>query len=360
MVWSLRFKDNQIIYFLTNLKQEKTMDTRKRFFMAALALGAVVFLLAGVQARADAFVVLSGADSNQGTIDLTTGTYTLWGLLGGSTSTTTTTSGSGTTITYGDITTTTPVGDNSKNAILRDYLVVTGSGGQQSVVSLGEIDPNFVGTTASNSAELTVSGTTASLTFLGSGASGRDISNVTSVQLLSVAALPGPLSPTPESTTVTLSGNTSNAGSYDLSQLESDFTPTTEVVNSDTYTGVPLWTFLNPNDSDILDQYVAVAGTDGYEVVYSLAELDPSLGGNPSDLLPYADTGGNFPSDGVARTLTPSDQPYAHGRWDSDVATVGVEAAPVPEPGSITLFASGLTTLIAFCRKRRTVAGGGV
>jgi hypothetical protein len=28
----------------------------------------------------------------------------------------------------------------------------------------------------------------------------------------------------------------------------------------------------------------------GYEVVLSLAELDPALGGNPGDLLPYADT----------------------------------------------------------------------
>ncbi len=341
------------------------MGNLPRFVAIALAVGSAALLSTGCRARADATVRLSGADSDQGLIDLTTAPqsqygglitqdgvsgYSLWGLLAGSTSATTTTNGSGTITANGGIITTTPVGDNSKNAILRDYVVVTDGGGHQSVVSLGEIDPMFSGTTSSNSDLITFSGSTASLTFLGSGAAGRDLADVTSIQLVAAPALPGPITPAPPSDTVTLSGLVGDPGSYDLSRLQNDFTPVTEIVNGDTYAGVPLWTFLDPSDSDILDQYVVTAGTDGYEVVLSLAELDPSLGGNPSDLLPYADTGGNFPADGVARTLLPSDTPFAHGRWESDLDLVDVEA--VPEPGSLGLLLSGLTMLVVGCRNR--------
>ncbi len=109
--------------------------------------------------------VLSGPDSNDGTYStsqlagtatgtdtVSSGGYTgisVWGLLGGSTTGSTTLNGDGsTTITYGGITTNTPAGDNTNNPILRYYLVGIGAGGQQSVVSLGEIDPFFGGTSA--------------------------------------------------------------------------------------------------------------------------------------------------------------------------------------------------------------------
>jgi hypothetical protein len=344
----------------------------KRAAMIALAAASATLLIAGSQARADAIVTLSGTDSNAGTIDLSSALatqfggeisqsgftgYSLWGLLGGSTSTVTTTNAGGTTITYGGITTTTPTGDNSKNAILRDFLLVTDSSGDHSIVSLGEIDPSFAGTARSNSDLIAFSGSTASLVFLGAGASGRDLTNITSLQLVAVPALPGPLNPAPISTSLTLSGNAGDAGSYNLSKLQSNFTPTTETVNGDQYTGVPLWTFLDPSDPNILSQYVVTAGTDGYEVVLSLAELDPSLGGNPGDLLPYADTGGQLTVMGgpgpssLARTILPDDVPFAHGRWESDLALV--EVAGVPEPSGIALLLSGLAALFAFRRNRR-------
>jgi hypothetical protein len=318
--------------------------------VALLAVAAAATLPSG-PARAQADVNLSGPDSNQGTLSLSNGSSTsLWNLLGGNTTTSTTTTSAGTTVSYGDITTFTPTGDYLNNPILQDYLVATNSSGQQSLISLGEIDPSFVGTAASSDDVISVSGSTANLDFLaGSGASGRDLSNIVSLQLLSVAALPATSGGV--STAVTLTGASGNAGSYDLSQLQNDFTPTTEMVNNDTYTGVALWTFLDPTVSDILNQYVVVSGTDGYEVVFSLAELDSNLGGNSSDLLPYADTGTNFSTsmDGLARVITPSDQPYAHGRWVSNVDDIEI----VPEPASLTLLLSGLVPLAVLRRKRR-------
>jgi len=109
-------------------------------------------------ATADAIITLTGPTSNAGTIDLSmaddqlgglvtvggvTG-YSVWGLLG-------------------TVTTTTPTGDNGKNAILRYYVLATGTNGSQSLISLGEINPTFSG--SANPDLVTFSGNTASLAF---------------------------------------------------------------------------------------------------------------------------------------------------------------------------------------------------
>ena len=119
-----------------------------------MAVFGVLATAAAGQARAD--VLLLGPDSNDGsysTAELSSAAtigdtvssggltgISLWGLLGGANS------ASSTSPTYGDITTNTPSGDNNKNAIFRYYLLATGAGWQQSIISLGEIDPNFGGT----------------------------------------------------------------------------------------------------------------------------------------------------------------------------------------------------------------------
>ncbi len=333
----------------------------KQALRVATVIG-VLTATAGGQAWAD--VVLSGPDSNALTYStaalsaaatsgdtVSSGGVTgisLWGLLGGANA------ASSTSPTYGDITTSTPSGDNGKNAILRYYLLATSADGRESVVSLGEIDPNFGGTAAT--ADFIAFRNTGSTLLTAPelvvpGAPGRDLTNLTSLQLLSVAALPAvPTAPGGESTSVQLSGLVKNPGSYNVTSLQTDFTPVTETVSGNKYTGVPLWTFLNPSDSDTTSQIVVTQATDGYEVVVSLAEIDPALGGNPNDLLPYADTGGNFPGDGVARTIFPSDN--AHGRWESNLDAIEVSSVPEPGPLTLLLFAT-ISTVAVRCRWSR-------
>lgn len=158
------------------------------------------------------------------------------------------------------------------------------------------------------------------------------------MQILAVPAITGSGG---VSTAVQLSGNVAAPASYTQTMLQNNFTPVQSTISGDTYTGVPLWTFLNPTSSGTTNQIVTTQGTDGYEVVLALAELDPTIGGNPNDLLPYADTGGNFPADGVARTIFPTDS--AHGRWELNLDFVSVQEAP--EPGSLTLLAVGLAAI---------------
>ena len=316
------------------------MSNRKYARIAGAAALATT-ILSAVTGPAAADIILSGPSSNAGTYSSTelaelatasdtvmsdglTG-ITLWGLLGGANSS------SPLSPIYGGITTSTPVGYNGKNAILRYYLLATGSGGTQSVISLGEIDPSFGGTApipAFVAFKDSGSSMLASPELIVPGAPGRNVADLVSLDLLSVPAQPS--GPGGVSTSVTLSGLVTDPGSYTKADLEADFTPVQELVSGDNYTGVPLWTFLNPSNGDITSQYVVTTGTDGYEVVLSLAELDPSLGGNPANLLPYADTRTDFPGAGIARTIFPNDN--KHGRWVSNLDRITVAAVSVPEP----------------------------
>jgi hypothetical protein len=109
-----------------------------------------------------------------------------------------------------------------------------------------------------------------------------------------------------------------------------------------TYTGISLFSFLNPSDPDINSQIVIAKATDGYEVAFALGELTS----NPSDLLAYASSNTDFPQDGIARTVLPED--LARGRWVSNVAELDVMSVPNPSvPGPIV--GAGLPGLIAAC-----------
>ena len=320
-------------------------------------LGLMVAMMAVLTGHVSAqAVVLLGPDSNAGSYSTSqlsaiatagdTVSYggltgiSLWGFLGGANAS------SPTSPIYGDITTSTPAGDNGKNAIFRYYLLGTGTGGVQTAVSLGQIDPNFGGTAANNpngvpfiafkntggsmlaAPELVVPG--------GAGGTGSSaLTNLSALQLLSVPA--APTGPGGITTSFVLSGNVAQPGTYTLQSLEINFTPIQETVSGDTYRGIPLFDFLDATSSAINDQLVVALGSDGYEVAYSLSELE-----NLTDILPYADSNGTLPtgSSGLARTILPGDS--AHGRWESNLVGLSVQAAGVPGP----LAGAGLPGLV--------------
>ncbi len=149
-----------------------------------------------------------------------------------------------------------------------------------------------------------------------------------------------------------LSGNVAKPGSYSLGNLENEFTPVQAAAGGDTYTGVPLWTFLGQSSSSPASQIAVAQATDGYQVVVALGELDPTDGGNPNDLLAYADTESKFPADGVARLTFPGDN-HA-GRYDSNLDAITVESA-IPEPASLTFFGTAILALGALRRRSNVV-----
>jgi hypothetical protein len=256
----------------------------------------------------------------------------LWGLLGGSTG----------------ITTTTPPGDNGKNAILRYYVIGYG-GGSTSVVSAGEINPAFGGTQATPTfIAYASSGTTlAQPELIVPGQAARDLSTLGSLVLTSVAAQPngsgGP------SSSLTLSGPVANPGTYNGAQLAA-FTPqtTVDVGGGTTYTGPPLASFLDAT-SNVTSTIVDAIGTDGYTVAFALAEVDPAVGGDANDILAWATNGAPLTTNAVARLVFPDDN--IRGRWNSNLDLLQV--INVPEPSSAGFLAAALGLLGLLLIQRR-------
>ena len=116
--------------------------------LTAGAAAALILSSLSWPASADTLTIVGGGISGNVSIS---GDTALWSLLGG-------------------VTTSTPAGDNGKNAILRYYVVASGSNGS-SVFSLGELNPTFGGT---NTAPfVSTSGGSLSLVDPNTGASGR-------------------------------------------------------------------------------------------------------------------------------------------------------------------------------------------
>jgi hypothetical protein len=305
-------------------------------------------------------VILSGSVSDAGSYSIgaleslgaadgtaSVGSFTgvsLWSLLGG------TASGSTSDVVVG----------SGKNAILRDYVLATGANGQQSLVSLGEIDPAFGGTGIATPVPIVaysnngIALATPELVIAG-GNGGRSVMNLTS---LSVAGVPAaPVGPGGVSTSFSVGGKVAHPTSYNLAGLSA--LPAVQLSNvsffsgtslhTDTYTGASLWTLLTEAGplTNELTSYVLTTGSDGYEVLLSLAELDPAFGA-PDDLVAYEDidnpadftTPGGGP-DGVARTVFPDEN--KGGRLVSNI--VSIDVASVPEPASALLLGAGVIAL---------------
>ena len=93
-------------------------------------------------------------------------------------------------------------------------------------------------------------------------------------------------------------------------------------------------------------------GSDGFQVLFALAELDLAFGA-PPDLVAYSIDGGapgtSLGSNGFVRTVIPGD--LHGGRFVSNIASFSVSA--VPEPATLLLFVSGIAALGVCVRNQK-------
>ncbi|HTV44815.1 MAG TPA: molybdopterin-dependent oxidoreductase [Stellaceae bacterium] len=246
-----------------------------------------------------------------------------------------------------------------KNGVLRQFVVATGSDGYSSVFSLGELDPNFGGVgpqvLVADQENGTPLGSTGFARTVAAKDSygGRYVSNLENLRVGTAPAMPSEGGGVTNQ--FTLSGAVTKPGTYTLAQLEA-LPSTTETVTylaggtpvTASFTGVSLWTLLtdagivtNPSiKNDILNDYVLATGSDGYEAVFSLGELDPMFGGGgAADLIAYQVNGGSLGDDGFARVVVPGDD--FGGRYVSNLVSLEVLDA-VPEPASLGLLVAAL------------------
>jgi DMSO/TMAO reductase YedYZ molybdopterin-dependent catalytic subunit len=265
---------------------------------------------------------------------------------------------------------------SARNAVVPYYLTATGSDGYRVVYALAEIDPRFAGGGASpplvatsvNGGSLGSAGF-ARTTAPRDAAGGRYDSNLVNLDIERAS----PIGPLPSgggaSTGFTLSGEVTHPGTYTLSNLlalpATTVTTTYQGRNGSvtaSYKGTSLWGLLtaagivtNPAvKNDILDKYVDVIGTDGYQSVVSLGEIDPAFGDQP-DIIAYGENGGGLGSSGFAELIVPGD--LYGGRYTFNIAEIEVldSASPdaVPEPDGLLPLAPALAALTGWSLLRR-------
>lgn len=238
-----------------------------------------------------------------------------------------------------------------KNDILRDYVTVTGTDGYRSVFSLGEMASDFgarndILAYQMNGANLSDTGF-ARIVAPQDVKAGRWVSNIASVYVGHLDYSPGPGG---VSSQFVVNGAVARDASYDSISLSSVLPAQTVTVqsgsaslNGKTFTGVSLWDLLNlssidtdPNvKNDILGKYVIATGSDGYQTVFALGELNPNFG-NAGVLVGYDDGAGGLGNKGFAELIVPGDI-YKGGRYVSNLVSLTVVSA-VPLPGAAWLF----------------------
>jgi hypothetical protein len=259
-----------------------------------------------------------------------------------------------------------------KNSFLRNYVVAVGSDGYQAVFAAGEFNPKFgnrpyMAAYADTGGQLGPGGPDgfARMVVPGDVAGGRYVSNLVTLHAGTAPSLPGTGGGVSNQFALTGVLHPATYALADLMLLPA----TTLTANylaggspvTDTYTGISLWTLLSTAGlitdpaikNDVLRKYVVAVGSDGYEAIFSLGEIDPAFGNQP-DLVAYADTGGQLGpggSDGFARMVVPGD--IAGGRYVSNLVALAVFDASVPEPASLVLLVISLFGTAAVRRRRR-------
>lgn len=256
-----------------------------------------------------------------------------------------------------------------KNGVLLQYVVATGSDGYSALFSLGELNPNFGG----SSPQVLVAnlqgtppvplGSTgfARAVAAKDNFGGRYVSNLNNLRVGTAqvqTSMGGG-----ETSEFSLSGAVKTPGTYNLASLEA-LPVTRETVTflssgtsvTETFIGVSIWTLLTDAGivtnsaikNDILNYYLQATGSDGYSAIFSLGELDPMFGGSPTapDLIAYEMEvdGVDEPlgANGFARVVVPGDS--RGGRYVSNLINLSVVDA-VPEPASIMLLAAAVLAL---------------
>jgi len=260
-----------------------------------------------------------------------------------------------------------------KNGILRQYVVAKGSDGYTAAFSLGELAPQFGGSNPQVLVGYQQDGMPlgstgfARIVAAKDDFGGRYVSNLAN---LSVGTAPSnPSQGGGLTTQLALSGSVQNPGTYTLSDLQS-LPATTENVTylagatpvNATFTGVSLWTLLTTAGlitdpgvkNDILNYYVLATGSDGYEAIYSLGELDPMFGATGApDLIAYLQDGAPIGADGFARVVVPGDT--FGGRYVSNLVSLQVLHTAVPEPGTVLVVISSLIAMALFAWRRGSI-----
>jgi len=97
------------------------------------------------------------------------------------------------------------------------------------------------------------------------------------------------------------------------------------------FSGALLWDVISASEvlidptikNDILHKIVVVTGSDGYEAVFSLGEIDPSFGG-AQIIIAYATSGQSIGSNGFAKLIIPGDK--EGGRFVSNIVKIEVKS----------------------------------
>ena len=246
-----------------------------------------------------------------------------------------------------------------KNDLLNRYVLATGTDGYRVVYALGELNPAFGNRADLVATQETIAGKTAPLTgdglarvtAPGDVKGGRYVANLASLAVRAAGStMPGTGGGHSDQFDVT--GTVVNGKTFDLAALKA-LPAITETVGGTTYVGVSLWDLLNTTTgivtdpavkNDVLDKFVVATGSDGYQALISMGEIDPAFGNQP-DLVAYQANGELLASNGFARLVVPGDAKA--GRYVSNLINLQVFTAPpaVPEPANAALLLAGLAGL---------------